>query len=145
MRSSCIDTLNLDIICIAETHLTGSNFLHFPGYRWIGSNRKGLHVRARTGSGGVGFFIKERILSAFNIEILDSEFEGILWLKMTNHLSNLSIYPCVCYLPPENSSRQADVHAFFDHLLTRIYNYQNEGVIFICGDLTVDVETWMIL
>ena len=83
---------------------------------------------------GLDFLSKKSICSAFNIEILDSSFEGILWLKMTNHLSNLSIYPCVCYLPPENSSRQADVHAFFDHLLTSIYNYQNEGVIFICGD-----------
>ena len=92
-----------------------------------------MHVPARTGSGGVGFFIKESICSAFNIEILDSSFNGILWLKVTNHLSNFSIYACVCYLPPENYFRQADVHAFFDNLLTSIYNYQNEGVIFICG------------
>lgn len=134
LRSICVDTLQLDIIGIAETHLTGSSIVHFPGYKWFGNNRKGIHVRARTGSGGVGFLIKENMCSVFDIEVLDNSFEGVLWLKMIHKLSGSCIYPCVCYLPPENSSRQTDVNALFDQLLTSIYNYQNDGDIFICGD-----------
>ena len=60
---------------------------------------------------------------------------------MIHKLSGSCIFPCGCYLPPENSSHQVDVHAFFFffffffyQLLTSIYNYQNDGDIFICGD-----------
>ena len=56
LRSICVDTLQLEIIGFAETHLTGSSIVHFPGYNWFGNNRKGIQVRARTGSGGVGLF-----------------------------------------------------------------------------------------
>ena len=43
-------------------------------------------------------------------------------------------YTCVCYLPPNNSSRQVDVSEFFDSLLCNIYTFQNLGPLFICGD-----------
>ena len=53
---------------------------------------------------------------------------------MDKHNSNNVICPCVCYLPPENSSRHFDVNSFYDHLLADIYAYQNDGLIFVCGD-----------
>ena len=42
---------------------------------------------------------------------------------------------CVCYLPPENSSRQEDVLCFYDDLLADIYQYQSLGTVCIFGDL----------
>jgi len=44
------------------------------------------------------------------------------------------LLPCVCYLPPENSSRYFDVNGFFDTLLFDIYKYKQEGIVFLCGD-----------
>ena len=41
---------------------------------------------------------------------------------------------CVCYLPPEGSSRYVNVDEFFDTLLTKVYQYQNMGQYYICGD-----------
>ena len=40
----------------------------------------------------------------------------------------------MCYLPPENSSRYFDANSFFDNLLSDIYKYQNEGILYVCGD-----------
>ena len=40
----------------------------------------------------------------------------------------------VCYLPPLNSYRQIDAQKFYDCLLSSVYNYQNKGHIFICGN-----------
>ena len=40
----------------------------------------------------------------------------------------------MCYLPTENSSRAFDVNGFYDTLLADIYNYQNDGLIYVCGD-----------
>ena len=47
---------------------------------------------------------------------------------------NFVLLPCVCYLPPENSSRRVDVNEYFDNLLTDFYQFQNNGLVFICGD-----------
>ena len=47
---------------------------------------------------------------------------------------NYGLIPCVCYLPPENSSRRTDANVFYDTLLADLYKYQNLGTIFICGD-----------
>jgi len=53
---------------------------------------------------------------------------------MVNKQTGQTLVPCVCYLPPENSSRPFDVNNFYDKLLTDYYLYQNIGIVFICGD-----------
>jgi hypothetical protein len=45
----------------------------------IGQNRKSLHRNAKTGSGGIGIFVKQFVYEIFNIDVLDQSFEGILW------------------------------------------------------------------
>ena len=55
-------------------------------------------------------------------------------LKLQHKISDYILIPCVCYLPPENSSRSFDVDSFYDHLLSCICEYQNCGNIYICGD-----------
>ena len=55
-------------------------------------------------------------------------------LKLQHKISDYILIPCVCYLPPENSSRSFDVDSFYDHLLSCICEYQNYGNIYICGD-----------
>ena len=55
-------------------------------------------------------------------------------MKLSHKSETLYIVPCVCYLPPKNSSRYFDVNSFFDNLLSDIYTYQKEGIIYVCGD-----------
>ena len=112
LRDMSLKHLDLDIIGIAETHLKGSEVLKVEHYTWFGSNRQNIHVRARTGFGGVGFLIHNDLCSLFDISIVDNSNEGILWLKLVHRFDNNVFYPCVCYLPPENSSRSVDVHNY---------------------------------
>ena len=58
-RKSCVQFLNYDILGLAETHFTKDMKLDLPGYKWFGRNRKNIHVNTRSGSGGVGFLIKD--------------------------------------------------------------------------------------
>ena len=109
LRSSCLDNFSLAIIGTAETHLKAGDVLQLDDYKWYGNNRKNIHVRARKGSGGVGFFIRDDIANSFDVSILDNTREGVLWLKLVNKIDDTVILPCVCYLPPENSSRHVDV------------------------------------
>ena len=123
-----------DILGVAETHLIQDSTLDLDGYRWFGFNRQNIHCRARLGSGGVGFLVKNEMLNCFNVSVLEQPCEGIMWLKMQHKYENFTLLPCVCYLPPENSSRYFDVNTFYEQLLMDIFKYQNDGLVFICGD-----------
>ncbi|CAG2228238.1 unnamed protein product [Mytilus edulis] len=67
--------LNLDIVGVCETHLKYDDVLHVNSYNWIGQNRKHLHKKAKTGSGGVGLFVKKSYYEMFDIGVLDTSFE----------------------------------------------------------------------
>ena len=105
-----------------------------PGYTWFGQNRLNIHVNAKCGSGGIGFLIENTFASNYNIQVLDKSHEGILWINFKHILTGSSFNLCVCYLPPEGSSRYVNVDEFFDNLLTKVYQYQNMGQYYICGD-----------
>lgn len=77
-RVAGIQYLNLDIVGLAVTHLTADTQLNIDGYTWFGHNRRDLHLRAKTGSGGVGFLVKDALLVDFDVSVLDKEREGFL-------------------------------------------------------------------
>ena len=135
LKKKFISSLNFDIIGIAETHLLNNDCITLNDYSWFGNNRKFIHRNARHGSGGVGFLVHDRILNDFYVTILNDNFDGILWLELQHKRDNFCLLPCVCYLPPENSSRFSDVHSFYDTLLQNIYEYQNKGLLFVTGDM----------
>ena len=126
--------LNLDILGVIETHLKNEDSLKIDGYTWFGNNRKQLHINARCGSGGVGILIKNSLLMEYTCDVIDSTQDGILWVILKHNLDGSCLVLCTCYLPPENSSRQKDVLAFYDSLLTGIYEFQNMGPICMFGD-----------
>ena len=133
-REKCIKHCDLDIVGIAETHLRRNESLLIPGYKWIGNNRTSLHVRAKTGSGGVGFLVKESCLTTYNVSILNQTREDVLWILCSHKFDGTSLCFCVCYLPPVDSPRGVNAEEFYDLLLQEIYEYQLRGKIIICGD-----------
>jgi len=134
VRSTCVSDTDFDIVGIVETHLRGNQTICVDGFQWFGRNRRVDHIRARTGSGGVGFLVNKEFITDYTATVLDESCDDILWLQLEHKNTHQKIISCVCYLPPDNSSRQVDVHAFFDNLLTGVYNYQNLGQLYICGD-----------
>jgi hypothetical protein len=116
-----------------ETFLQKSNEIELDGYKWIGKNRTRVNNNAKRGSGGVGFLIKTELLDVLKCEILDQESEDILWIKLFND-SGCSLILCVCYLPPVDSTRYVDSDTFFSTLRDHVYTYQNDGVVYMCGD-----------
>ena len=126
--------MDIDLLALAETHLISNNELRVAGYTWVGQNRTNIHISARNGSGGVGLLIENTFASNYNIQILDKGHEGILWINFKHILNGTCFNLCVCYLPPEGSSRYVNVDEFFDTLLTKIYQYQGMGQYYICGD-----------
>ena len=95
---------------------------------------KKIHVRAPFGSGGVGFLLRRDVTDRYNVRVLDTDMEGILWLQLAEKANGQKINICVCNIPPSRSTRNVDAEQFFNNLLTKIYMYQNEGIFYICGD-----------
>jgi hypothetical protein len=95
--------------------------LILDNYTFIGNNRTKLHINAKKGSGGVAFLLSNELLKDFNVSVIDNDNEGILWIKLkckNNFYEN--IIACVCYLPPENSTRRVDGQKFYENLLCQI-------------------------
>ena len=93
--SQLVRHLDLDILGIGETHLLKDQILSVDGFTWFGNNRKGLHRKAKTGSRGVGFLVKNDIFRAYDVTV---DFtEGIFWLKSESQNSSNSFFMCVCY------------------------------------------------
>ena len=123
---------NCDIFAVCETFLSHNSDLELNGYKWVGNNRKIRHEKAKRGSGGVGMFIKMSFLNKFRYCILDDTYDDILWVKFWNADSSFCV--CVCYLPPDGSTRTNDAEEFYRILTEQVYQYQNIGNIHICGD-----------
>ncbi|VDI02802.1 Hypothetical predicted protein [Mytilus galloprovincialis] len=126
---------NLHILGIAETHLMGSNSVNVDGYCWYGHNRRNIHIRAKNGSGGVGLLVRNDFDQQFNIEIVDDNTDGIMWVQFKDKRCNANMfYVCVVYLPPENSTRAVNVHEFMETLMTHIYTIPQGNLFYLCGD-----------
>ena len=56
-------------------------------------------------------------MKQFSIMVEDDTIEGILWLKLSSQLNNVKLHicTCICYLPPNESSRNIDANDFFDN------------------------------
>ena len=87
------------------------------------------------GSGGVGLLVKERLYDKFNINVWDSSYEGILWVRFEQQENSQVIFLiCVCYLPPSSSSRGDTSQEFFETLGNQYLLYSNCGLVCIFGD-----------
>lgn len=128
-----VKSLNYDIFTVCETFLRESSTPFQEGFKWIGNNRKNIHVKAKRGSGGVGIFIKNEFLENHKVQIIDDKYDDILWIKVQLNKER-DLYLCVCYLPPENTTRIIDSEEFFNRLMESVYTYQNQGNICIVGD-----------
>ncbi|CAG2193143.1 ACAD9 [Mytilus edulis] len=110
------------------------NGIEMAGYKWIGHNRSEIHVRGEKGSGGVGFLVRSILATQYNIEVIDSSKEGILWISLEHKDGKDGFKACVCYLPPVNSTRNDDANEFYDALLSQVHMYGKDSLFLLCGD-----------
>ena len=93
------------MIGIAESHLRENTLLEVDDYNWHGNDRNDTYRPSSKGSGGVGLFVRKSLYTEFNISNIRSDTEGILWIELHHKTTKELLRFCVCYLPPNNSSR----------------------------------------
>ena len=124
LKEYVIRHLDCDIFGLCETFLVNNTVINIDGYTWFGNNRTAINNRATRGSGGVGILVKNEVCNNFHVYKLDSAYEGILWLKLTNKEQTCEeLLVCSCYCPPPSSSKGNLSQEFFDQLLTTVYMY----------------------
>ena len=145
MREEVLDYYKPDILALVETWLKGREEIVVDGYKWFGCNRHTLHRKAVRGSGGVGVLIREEVLKEYTVEVLDSDVEGILWLRLSKERDEESLVLAVCYIPPESSSREVGVEEILQSLGEQVAKFRSHGPMILCGDFNarcgrLDVE-----
>ena len=123
----------MDIIAISETHLKGDDTIEVDGYTRIGHNRKGTHINAWKGCGGVGVLVKTPLLQVFEMTVFDKTYDGILGLILTSKLTDFKLAMFSCYLSPESRPWGRDATGYFAHLLSQMYLIDDVDSIIVCG------------
>lgn len=132
--------MNFDLICITETHLPGTSNIVMSNYTWFGHNRKCTHFRSRRASGGVGWLIKNELLSDYSFNVIDKSFEGIIALECKHLATNFTMILIGVYLPPENTTWGRESAQFFAHLVMLSYQFTYADLLFICGDMNARIS-----
>ncbi len=97
----------------------------FNEYKWIPFNSKHVRKTAKTGSGGIGIFVRLSLYDDYCIDMIDKCHEGILRIKLTHKICENSFMVGCCYLPTEGGYWGHDGQSYFDHLLAGLYSNQN--------------------
>ena len=134
MRYNIIKNLNIDIICITETHLKLNSIIDVDCFSWFGNNGSVNHIRANKAYGGIGWLVKDSIFNNYLVKVHDKSYEGILVLNLKNINTNFSMTLIGCYLPPDNSIWGRDAAAFLSHLIALLYMTSNDDLVVLCGD-----------
>ena len=82
LRTEILKHMDSDVICINETHLQGNATIELQNYTYYGFNRQLTHIHAPKGSGGIGIFVKDKLLSTFNVSVFDKSYDGILGISL---------------------------------------------------------------
>ena len=141
LRSSIIEHLNPDILCISETHLADNTLRQpeVPNFMFIGHCRKLRHVRSNRSYGGVGMLIKSYMYNCFDIAVILNDADGILSVLFTDKNTNLKFVVFAVYLPPEDSPWGKNADDFYAYLLSQLYLLSHIDHVFICGDVNARV------
>ena len=59
---------------------------------------------------------------------------GIVWLVLSPKCGGEEVAVCVCYIPPESSSRGDCSQEVFDLLASQIFKYSCGRQVIVCGD-----------
>ena len=134
IRSLILNHYKPDVIGVVESWLRGDEEVFFEGYKWFGNNRKSVHKKAVRGSGGVGVLMREPLLRFWSCELLDSDVEDILWVKLSNVASSTDVVLAVCYIPPISSGREVCLEERWQCLSEQVSKYASLGTVLLCGD-----------
>ena len=134
-----MERLQGDIIFLSETKTRKHTCALIDGYVTIYNNRKIIHKKAESGSGGTAFLLKKELYERYKVTREDMNVDGLIMLRLKHKLSNHTMSILSPDLPPESSTHCDDPDTYFQKLLSFIYEFYDDDVILMCGDYNARV------
>ena len=129
-----------DLVLFTESWTDESSNLNVNDFEHFVLNRKLVKANSRRNSGGIVLYIRNKWVSKDTL-VYTSE-DDFLWIKLSKNVifSDKDLYVCLCYVTPDDSSRQSMVETnIFDRMLDSVVHIENKSQtecnILICGDL----------
>ena len=86
------------------------------------------------GSGGVGLLGREKVLGRYAVEVLETNVEDVLWVRLGQE-NEECLMLAICYIPPETSRRGRGMEETFQLLAEQVAKFHAQGHI-MCGDFS---------
>ena len=132
MRAEVIDFYRPSVMALVEAWLKREEEIVVEGYRWFGRNRRSLHTKAVRGSGGVGLLVCEEVLERCIVEVLDTDVEDLLWVRLSQENEEM-LTLAVCYIPPESLSCGRGAEETLQLLAEQVEKFGSQSPLIICG------------
>ena len=131
---------DFDILLFTETWNSKHSKPNINGYDYFDCPRPKCSKKAKRNSGGVIIYYKEKYRN--NLELVDVNYKGIIWLKLKSNFicSDNDTFICLTYVPPEDSSLYKNVNSslfefdFFEQLSNDYRRYSDRGDVYLTGD-----------
>ncbi len=132
--------LQADAALLSETWSTEEEGINLDGFTAYYEKRSTAHVRARRGTGGLAFVVKNEILSRYTVKQLFIDREEVIVLQLTHRLTGFTLTLLGIYLPPETSVYSQDPDQFFESLVSFLYEQCNDDLIVLLGDINARIS-----
>ena len=130
---------NNDIVLFTETWTCPLSDLQVDGFEHYVLHRTTIKSSAKRNSGGIIIYVKNTLVS--DDTLIYTSQDDIIWIKISSDKLDIkrNIYIGLCYVLPDDSSRQSVVeNNIFDRLIDSVVHVENisedDGFISIFGD-----------
>ena len=117
-----------DLVLFTESWTDESSNLNVNDFEHFVLNRKLVKANSRRNSGGIVLYIRNKWVSKDTL-VYTSE-DDFLWIKLSKNVifSDKDLYVCLCYVTPDDSSRQSMVETnIFDRMLDSVVHIENKS------------------
>ena len=128
-----------DVVMITKTWTDQYSDLAVDNFEVFVLHRQEKKTGSKRNSGGIVLYLRNKLFS--NDTLIFTSQDDILWVKISKSVlcSNNDLYICLCYVKPDESSRQALTETnIFDRLLDSLIFIENKSEgkfnLIVCGD-----------
>ena len=129
-----------DVVMFTETWTNDLSNIDVNNFESFVLNRKDRKKKSKRNSGGIILYLRNKFISKDTLVMLDEE--DFLWVKISKATLSTEndLYICLCYIIPEDSSRQSmNESNVFDRLLDSVVFIENKAnsncSVLLCGDI----------
>ena len=129
-----------DVVMFTETWTNDLSNIEVNNFESFVLNRKDRKKKSKRNSGGIILYLRNKFVSKDTLVMLDEE--DFLWVKISKATLSTEndLYICLCYIIPEDSSRQSmNESNVFDRLLDSVVFIENKAnsncSVLLCGDI----------